>query len=292
MGPAGPAAAPDDTAKDQLGTEALGLAARETRQLRAPDAVGKPEEVLDQRRVGCLTAGHVALQDDGRESVGGRVHRRRRGPRGRRRRLRPRSRFATAAHRTATTPPADPPSHRCGRRPRPRAPAAPRPRSRAERAAPRHRRTRHRAIRRAARCASGCRAGGGARGRAGGRRRAPWGGPGSSARRADDQVLSPLGAGSARAVEAPRPPLPDALLRDEREAEVRVASCCSTWWQRPPGRSSPARGRRARTAPPWAGSRRRVRAPRLEGGQDQDSAGPQDALEFPQPRFVGLLGQV
>src|SRR5204863_8534777 len=43
--------------QDELGAELLGLAPREPRELRAADALGEAEEVLDQRGVRRLAAG-------------------------------------------------------------------------------------------------------------------------------------------------------------------------------------------------------------------------------------------
>lgn len=64
----------DPVENQQLSSEALGLPAGPPCKLRAADAVRKAEEVLDQRGVGGLAAGHLALEYNRREAVGGRVH--------------------------------------------------------------------------------------------------------------------------------------------------------------------------------------------------------------------------
>ena len=68
----------DDAVQDQeLGAEALRLPARQAGELRAPDALHEPEEVLDHRGVASLAARQVLLGDRRGEPVGGAVHRRR-----------------------------------------------------------------------------------------------------------------------------------------------------------------------------------------------------------------------
>ena len=65
----------DEAAPDQqLGAEALGLPARQARQLGAADAFREAEEVLDHRRVRGLAARDVRFEHDRRETVGGRVN--------------------------------------------------------------------------------------------------------------------------------------------------------------------------------------------------------------------------
>ena len=70
-------AADDAAEQDQLGAEALRLATGQPCQLGAADALREAEEVLDQRGVRRLSARDVAVEDDGRQAVGGGVHGRR-----------------------------------------------------------------------------------------------------------------------------------------------------------------------------------------------------------------------
>ena len=59
----------DDAAEHELRSEALRLAAGAARELGTAHALGKAEEVLDQRSVRSLAARQVAFEHDGREPV-------------------------------------------------------------------------------------------------------------------------------------------------------------------------------------------------------------------------------
>ena len=105
--PGGRDRAADDAAlQDQLGAEALRLAAGEPGELRAADAVDEAEEVLDQRR--CATPVRRARPPRSARSTARRMRRRRRRRvrRVRRRRSPGRSARATAAPRAARPRPA------------------------------------------------------------------------------------------------------------------------------------------------------------------------------------------
>ena len=67
-------AADDAALEDQLGAELLSLTTGPPSQFRAPDAVDEAEEVLDQRSVRRLAAGHIGFDQNGRQSVRCGVH--------------------------------------------------------------------------------------------------------------------------------------------------------------------------------------------------------------------------
>jgi len=66
-------AALDALQEHQLGAEAFGLPTGQPRQLGTADPVREAEEVLDHGRVRGLSPGHIAVEHDRREAVGGRV---------------------------------------------------------------------------------------------------------------------------------------------------------------------------------------------------------------------------
>src|SRR5947208_940196 len=67
---------PDDVAgRDEFGAETYGLPARPLGELRARDAVGKAEVILDPRTLASLAAGGGALDEDGAQPFRRAVHR-------------------------------------------------------------------------------------------------------------------------------------------------------------------------------------------------------------------------
>ena len=75
--PGAVAPVPSTACRRRSSAPALRLAPGKPGQLGAADSLGKAEEVLDHRGVGGLPAGHLALEDHGREAVACRVDRRR-----------------------------------------------------------------------------------------------------------------------------------------------------------------------------------------------------------------------